>query len=68
MTLTEKYKEALRAVEGKDLVTADKLLDRCLLDLAKATEAGIERMEGTTVDIWKSRVWTTIEKAGLLPD
>lgn len=68
MSLREKYKLAKKQIKVGNLQQADTLLDLCLVDLALATEKGITHIQKASVDLWKTRVWTTIEKAGLLPD
>jgi hypothetical protein len=67
MTLEEKYKLARKCIKINQLTYADVLLDLCLVDLAIATEKGVTRVGKVDVNLWKTRVWTTIEKAGLLP-
>jgi hypothetical protein len=60
--------------EGKDflktnqLEKADERFDMCLCQLAEATLRGLTELEGYSICLWKSRVWTKIEQGGLLPD
>ena len=67
MTLRNKYKLAKANIKLRDLKSANYYLDLCLVHLSKATLNGVDHLEGASVDLWKTRVWTTIEKAGLLP-
>ena len=39
-----------------------------LLELALLTENGITEINGTSIDLFKDRVWWIVEKAGLLPE
>lgn len=66
MTLREKYRLAKYHLKKDEHKTADHYLDLCLVHLAKVTQRGEIFTEGASVDLWKTRVWTTIEKAGLL--
>ena len=70
--MRSRIKETFR--EGEDyvklgvLTKADESFDMCIAQLAEATIKGVTELEGSSIDQWKSRVWTAIEKAGLLPD
>jgi hypothetical protein len=68
MTLKEKYKLGRRYVKEGNLHLADRMFDLCIVHLSKATINGEGIIDGASLDRWKIRVWTQIEKAGLLPD
>jgi hypothetical protein len=67
MTLREKFRLAKYHIKNNDLKTADYYLEHCLAKLSTATLNKQTQVEGISVDLWKTRVWRTIEKAGLLP-
>ena len=46
----------------------DNLTCELLLELALLTENGITEINGTSIDLYKDRVWWIVEKAGLLPE
>ena len=46
----------------------DDLTCELLLELALLTENGITEINGTSIDLFKDRVWWIVEKAGLLPE
>lgn len=46
----------------------DDLTCELLLELALLTENGITEINGTSIDLYKDRVWWIVEKAGLLPE
>jgi hypothetical protein len=46
----------------------DNLTCELLLELALLTENGITEINGTSIDLFKDRVWWIVEKAGLLPE
>ena len=62
------FKQGKDFVKNNQLNKADECFDRCIAQLAECTVQGIREVEGASVDLWKSRVWTAIEKAGLLPE
>lgn len=68
MTIKEKFKLGRQYVKQGNLVLADRMFDLCIVQLSKATIRGESFIEGATVDLWKTRVWTEVEKAGLLPE
>jgi hypothetical protein len=54
-----------------DELTTDQIDDltcELLLELALLTENGITEINGTSIDLYKDRVWWIVEKAGLLPE
>jgi len=62
------FKEGREYVKLGELTKADESFDMCIAQLAEATLRGVTEIEGSSVDLWKSRVWVAVEKAGLLPD
>ena len=67
-TIKNTFKQGKDFVKNNQLNKADECFDRCIAQLAECTVQGIREVEGASVDLWKSRVWTAIEKAGLLPE
>lgn len=68
MTLKEKFKLGRQFAKQGDLLQADKMFDLCIVQLSKETINGVKEIEGVDINLWKTRVWTAVEKAGLLPD
>jgi hypothetical protein len=68
MTLKEKYKLGRKFAKEGNIAQADKMFDLCIVHLSKETLNGAQQIEGVSIDLWKTRVWTAVEKAGLLPD
>ena len=68
MTIKEKFKLGKQNVKEGNLTLADRMFDMCIVHLSKATLRGDSFIEGASVNLWKTRVWTEIEKAGLLPE
>jgi hypothetical protein len=46
----------------------DDLTCELIMELALLTENGITEINGTSIDLFKDRVWWIVEKAGLLPE
>lgn len=67
-TLKQKYKLARTFLKLGDIKAADQVFDLCLVVLSKETIKGSTKIDGVDINLWKTRVWTAIEKAGLLPD
>ena len=67
-TINKTYKEGRKFVKSNEINKADECFDKCIAQLAECTIQGIEHVEGAPVDLWKTRVWVAIEKAGLLPE
>ena len=67
-TISNTFKEGKKFVKNNQIKKADECFDRCIAQLAECTIQGIKEVEGASVDLWKTRVWVAIEKAGLLPD
>jgi hypothetical protein len=71
LSIVDYYTRAKEALGEHEIEKADELLDWCLLILSKKTLAGYKGdsyLEGSKMNVWYERIWTTIEKAGLLPD
>ena len=68
MTLKEKYKLGRKFAKQGDLIQADRMFDLCIVHLSKETINGAREIEGVDINLWKTRVWTAVEKAGFLPD
>ena len=67
-TISNTFKQGKEFVKNNKISKADECFDRCIAQLAECTVQGIEEIEGASVNLWKTRVWVAIEKAGLLPD
>ena len=67
-TISSTFKEGKKFVKNNQIKKADECFDRCIAQLAECTIQGLQEVEGAPVDLWKTRVWVQIEKAGLLPD
>ena len=67
-TISNTFKQGKEFVKNNQIKKADECFDRCIAQLAECTIQGLEEVEGAPVDLWKTRVWVQIEKAGLLPD
>jgi hypothetical protein len=68
MTLKEKFKLGRKFAKQGNINQADKMFDLCIVQLSKETINGATEIEGVDINLWKTRVWTAVEKAGLLPD
>jgi hypothetical protein len=68
MTIKEKFKLGRQYLKEGKIAQADRMFDLCIVHLSKATLRGDTELDGVSVDLWKTRVWTAVEKAGLLPD
>jgi len=67
-TISNTFKQGKEFVKNNEISKADECFDRCIAQLAQCTLQGIEEIEGASVNLWKTRVWVAIEKAGLLPE
>ena len=67
-TISKTFKEGREFVKNNEINKADECFDRCIAQLAECTLQDMDYVEGAPVDLWKTRVWTAIEKAGLLPE
>jgi hypothetical protein len=61
-TLKSKFKNNELTTDEIDNLTCELILDLALL-----TESGITEINGTSIDLFKDRVFWIVEKAGLLP-
>ena len=68
MSLKDKFKTAKKYLKEGDTKSADVMLDLCIVHLSKETLNGLTQIDGVDINLWKTRVWTAVEKAGLLPD
>ena len=68
MSLKDKFKTAKKYLKEGDIKSADVMLDLCIVHLSKETLNGLTQIDGVDINLWKTRVWTAVEKAGLLPD
>ena len=68
MTLKEKFKLGRKFLKEGNVSQADRMFDMCIVHLSKETLNGTEEIDGVNINLWKTRVWTAVEKAGLLPD
>ena len=67
-TISNTFKQGKEFVKNNEISKADECFDRCIAQLAECTVQGVEEIEGASVNLWKTRVWVAIEKAGLLPE
>ena len=68
MSFKDKFKTAKKYLKEGDIKSADVMLDLCIVHLSKETLNGLTQIDGVDINLWKTRVWTAVEKAGLLPD
>jgi len=68
LSLKEKFKTAKKFIKEGDIKSADVMLDLCIVHLSKETLNDVTEIDGVDINLWKTRVWTAVEKAGLLPD
>jgi len=68
LPLKEKFKTAKKFIKEGDIKSADVMLDLCIVHLSKETLNEVTEINGVDINLWKTRVWTAVEKAGLLPD
>ena len=68
MTLKEKFKLGRKFLKEGSINQADRMFDLCIVHLSKETLKGTKEIDGVDINLWKTRVWTAVEKAGLLPD
>jgi hypothetical protein len=62
------WRKANEALKAKNMDEANDLLDYCLVILGTATLRGNVELGGVRVDLWKERVWYSIENNGFLLD
>ena len=68
MTLKEKYKLGRKFAKQGNIAQADRMFHLCIVHVSKETLNGVTEIEGVDINLWKTRIWTAVEKAGLLPD
>jgi hypothetical protein len=69
--VTPMWKQCLAILETGDLELADIKLMELVWKLADYTMLGYkdaDKVEGTSLAIWKERCWYAIENNGLLPE
>ena len=63
LDLKTRFKSGELSIEEVDQITCE-----LIAELAVLTERGITEINGTSIDLYKDRVWWIVEKAGLLPE
>ena len=63
LDLKTRFKSSELNIEEVDQITCE-----LIAELAVLTERGITEINGTSIDLYKDRVWWIVEKAGLLPE
>jgi hypothetical protein len=63
LDLKTRFKSGEMSIEEVDQITCE-----LIAELAVLTVNGITEINGTSVDLYKDRVWWIVEKAGLLPE
>ena len=62
------WRKANEALKLNNMSEAEDLLDYCLVILGTATLKGKAELAGVKIDLWKERVWYSIENNGFLPE
>jgi len=63
LDLKTRFKAGTISIEEVDQITCE-----LIAELAVLTINGITEINGTSIDLYKDRVWWIVEKAGLLPE
>ncbi len=63
LDLKTRFKAGELTIEEVDQITS-----KLIAELAVLTVNGITEINGTSIDLYKDRVWWIVEKAGLLPE
>ena len=63
LDLKTRFKAGKMSIEEVDHTTC-----KLIAELAVLTVNGITEINGTSIDLYKDRVWWIVEKAGLLPE
>ena len=63
LDLKTRFKAGKMTIEEVDHATC-----KLIAELAVLTINGITEINGTSIDLYKDRVWWIVEKAGLLPE
>jgi hypothetical protein len=66
MRVFELYALAKKLIKENKLQEADALLEQIIFKIASFQRKGIKMVDEVDIETWRVRVWTTIEKAGLL--
>jgi hypothetical protein len=65
--ITGYFRVMKNQVKNNNKEKAIEMIDTMLIYLAKATQNNVGEIEGYKLDIWKNRVWNTLENMGELP-
>jgi hypothetical protein len=65
--ITNTWKNALQQIHSKQINEAIETLDKCLLIVALAQENDYEKLDGISLDLWKTRVWVKLEELEAVP-
>ena len=63
LDLKTRFKSGDISIEEVDQITCELIAELVVL-----TTKGITEINGTSIDLYKDRVWWIVEKAGLLPE
>jgi hypothetical protein len=63
LDLKKRFKAGEMSIEEVDQITCELIAELALL-----TERNITEIDGTSIDLYKDRVWWIVENAGLLPE
>jgi len=63
LDLKKRFKAGEMSIEEVDQITCE-----LIADLAILTEKNVTEIGGTSIDLYKDRVWWIVENAGLLPE
>jgi len=63
LDLKTRFKSGEMSIEEVDQITCE-----LIAELAVLTTKGYTEINGTSIDLYKDRVWWIVEKAGLLPE
>lgn len=63
LDLKKRFKAGEMSIEEVDQITCELIAELALL-----TEKNVTEIDGTSIDLYKDRVWWIVENAGLLPE
>ncbi len=63
LDLKKRFKAGEMSIEEVDQITCELIAELALL-----TERNVTEIDGTSIDLYKDRVWWIVENAGLLPE
>jgi len=63
LDLKKRFKAGEMSIEEVDQITCE-----LIAELAILTERNVTEIDGTSIDLYKDRVWWIVENAGLLPE